>query len=132
MQILGGPELNAKYLSLLEPSETPAFAVLLAFASVNGGPDWRSPVLLLTNQRLIISKEKLLGKPKADFAIGWPEVSTVDSGPWNGTYNPLIQLDVRTGRGVLSLPVRALYAAETEGAIRAGYLGNPDHPAHLG
>ena len=65
MQILGGPELNAKYLSPLAPSETPAFAVLLAFASVGGGTDWRSPVLLLTNQRLIISKERLLGKPKA-------------------------------------------------------------------
>ena len=124
MQILGGPELNAKYLSLLAPSETPAFAVLLAFASVGGGTDWRSPVLLLTNQRLIISKERLLGKPKADFAIAWPEVSTVDSVPWNGTYNPLIQLDVRTSRGIVSLPVRTLYASDTESAIRAGYLSS--------
>ena len=132
MQILGGPELNGKYLSLLAPGETPEFAVLLAFASVNAGPDWRSPILLLTNERLILSKEKLLGKPKADFAIAWPEVSTVDSGPWNGTYNPLVQLDVQTSRGTVSLPVRTLYAAETESAIRTGYLSNPGHPGNRG
>jgi hypothetical protein len=132
MKTVEGAELDdAKYLPLLAPGEALAFAARLAFASVNGGPDWREPFLILTSQRLIISKDKLFGKPKLDYAITWPEVSTVDNGPWNGTFNPLVQLDVRTARGTLALPVRTLYAADVESAIRAGYLSNPGHPANL-
>jgi hypothetical protein len=45
----------------------------------------------------------------------------VTSGPWRGTYNPLIQLDVQTSRGTVSLAVQNLYATDVESAIRAGY-----------
>ncbi|MGH3155113.1 MAG: hypothetical protein ACRDNF_00845 [Streptosporangiaceae bacterium] len=130
MQTIEGSELAAKYLSCLEPGETPTFATWLEFASVNGAADWKRPLLLLTSQRLIISKEKLFGKPKADFTITWPEVSSVSGGPWHGTYNPLIQLDVQTRRGALALPVKNVHAVDVESAIRAGYLSNPNHPAH--
>lgn len=130
MQTINGAELAAKYLSCLEAGETPTFAAWLEFASVNGGADWKHPLLLLTSHRLIISKEKLLGRPSADFAVTWPEVSTVRGGPWHGAYNPLIQLDVTTVRGNLALPVQTVYASDVESAIRAGYINNPDHPAN--
>jgi hypothetical protein len=126
-----GSELAAKYLSCLEPGETPRFAAWLEFASVGGGADWKHPLLLLTSHRLIISKEKLFGKPQADFAITWLEISTVSSRPWYGAYSPLIQLNVQTLQGALALPVKNVHAADIEGAIRAGYLNNPNHPAHL-
>jgi hypothetical protein len=130
VQTIEGSELSAKFLSCLEPGETPTFAAWLEFASVNGGADWKHPLLLLTSHRLIISKEKLLGKPKPDFAIAWSEVSTVSGGPWHGTYNPLIQLDVQTLRGTLSLPVNNVHAVDIESAIRAGYQNNLSCPAH--
>jgi hypothetical protein len=130
VQTIEGSELEAKYLSCLESGETPTFAAWLEFASVNGAADWKRPLLLLTSHRLIISKEKLFGRPKADFTITWPEVSAVSGGPWHGTYSPLIQLDVQTLRGTLSLPVKNVHAVDIEGSIRAGYLSNPNHPAH--
>ena len=130
MQTIEGFELAAERFPRLEPDETLTFAAWLEFASVNGCADWKHPLLLLTSHRLIISKDKRIGKLKADFAIAWPEVSTVSGGPWHGTYSPLIQLDVQTLRGTLALPVENVHAVDIEGAIRSGYLNNPNHPAH--
>lgn len=130
MQTVEGVGLEAKYLSCLERGETATFAAWLAFASVNGGDEWKHPLLLLTDKRLIVSKERLFGRPRVDFAVTWAEVSTVRSGPWSGTFSPLIQLDVLTLRGTLALPVKNIIASNIEGAIREGYLSNPNHPAH--
>lgn len=118
MQSVEGFELSAKQVSWLGPGETPTFAVRLASASINGAPDWREPLLVLTNTRLVISKNKTFGAHKADYAVPWSEVSAVSNGPWRGAFNPLVQLDVRTARGVLMLPVVNIYAAEVENAIR--------------
>ena len=85
------------------------------------------PLLLLTNRRFIISKEKLLGKPKANFETAWPDVSTVGSGSITPYF---IELIVQTARGTISVVALSQYAAEVEAAIRAGYLSNPNHPAH--
>ena len=118
MQTVDGFELSAKHVSWLGPGEIPTFAARLAFASVNGEPDWREPLLVLTNTRLVISKNKTFGAHKADCAVLWSEVSAVSNGPWHGAFNPLVQLDVRTARGVLKLPVVNIYATEVENAIR--------------
>lgn len=128
MQTVEGYELAAKYLSCLEPGEAPTFAAWLEFASVNGSADWKHPLLLLTSRRLVICREKSFGRPKADFAIGWPEVSTVKGGPWRGVFNPLIQLDVQTSRGTLALPVKTVHAVDIESAVRAGYLNSRNQP----
>jgi hypothetical protein len=127
MQLADGRELGQKFLSCLEPGETPTFAAWLMNATVNGGSSWSIPLLLLTSHRLIISKEKLLGRPKADFAVAWPGVSTVGSGSiaLHG-----IELIVTTTRVTVSVVVRSEHAVEVESAIRAGYLSNPGHPAH--
>jgi hypothetical protein len=124
VKTVNGSELPKKYLSCLATGETPTFAAWLESAMVNGAAVWKHPLLLLSTQRLIICKERTLGTPNADFAITWPEVSAVKSGPWRGSYSPLIQLDVQTRHGRLTLPVQNIYAVDTETAIRVGYLGN--------
>jgi hypothetical protein len=127
MKMVTGQELTAKQLTLIEPGEIPTFAAWLMNARVRAGENWSIPLLLLTNRRLIISKEKLLGKPKANFAIAWSEVSTVGS----GSITPnAIELIVTTARGAISVVVSPQYAVEVESAIRAGYLSNPNHPAN--
>ena len=95
----------------------------------SGEADWKQPLLLLTSHRLIVSKNRLFGNPKADFTISWPEVSAVQACPWHGTYSPLVQLEVHTARGILTLPVRNIHAVEVESAIRSCYLGDPRYPA---
>jgi hypothetical protein len=129
MKAVQGFELTAKDLSVVETGESATFAARLSWAYVNGA-DLREPLLVLTDQRLIISQQKLFGKRSADFVATWAEVATVSSGPWHGTFNPLIQLDVKTTRGTIGLAVQTLYAVDVESAIRAGYLSNPNHPSH--
>ena len=127
MKTVEGRELTEKQLAIIEPGEIPIFAALLSFATVDDGNLWKMPLLLLTDRRFIISKDKLLGKPKANFATAWPDVSTVGS----GSITPIfIELIVQTARGTISVVALSQYAAEVEAAIRAGYLSNPNHPAH--
>ena len=127
MKTVEGRELTEKQLTLIEPGEIPTFAAWLSFATVEDGDTWKMPLLLLTNRRFIISKEKLLGKPKANFETAWPDVSTVGSGSITPYF---IELIVQTARGTISVVALSQYAAEVEAAIRAGYLSNPNHPAH--
>lgn len=127
MKTVEGRELTEKQLALMEPGEIPTFAVGLSFATVGDGATWKMPLLLLTDRRFIISKDKLLGKPKADFATAWLDVSTVRSGSITPYF---IELIVQTARGNISVVSLSQYAAEVEGAIREGYLSNPNHPAH--
>ena len=126
MKAIQGFELTAKDLSVVGSDKRARLAARIAWVYVNGS-ELRESLLILTDRRLIICKQRLLGKPKADFAVTWPEVVTVSSGPWRGTYNPLIQLDVQTKRGTVGLAVETLHAPDVEGAIREGYLSNPGH-----
>ena len=127
MKTVEGQELTEKQLAIIEPGETPTFTAWLSFATVGGGDTWKMPLLLLTNRRFIISKEKLLGKPKANFAASWSDVSTVGS----GSITPIfIELIVQTARGNISVVTLSQHAVEVEAAIRTGYLSNPNHPAH--
>jgi len=121
MRTVEGHKLRGKRLVIVEPGETPTFAARPSFAAVGGGMPWQLPLLLLTDRRFVISREKLIGKPKADFAAGWPEVSGVEGKLWNGA-GPLIQLLVRTKGASVELLVPPTYAADVESAIRAGYL----------
>jgi hypothetical protein len=127
MKTVEGRELTEKQLAIIEPGEIPTFASGLSFATVGDGNTWKMPLLLLTNRRFIISKDKLLGKPKADFAAAWPNVSNVGSGSITPYF---IELIVQTARGSISVVALSQYAADVEAAIRAGYLSNPNHPAH--
>jgi hypothetical protein len=79
--------------------------------------------LLLTDRRLIITRERLLGKAKADFQAAWGDVQKVEGALWNGG-GPQIQLLVHTVR--MPVPVELIvqpqHAVQVESAIRSGYL----------
>jgi hypothetical protein len=126
MQLVDGSEISSQDLTYLAPGEVPTFGVWLHNALVNG-KDWRIPLLLLTNCRFIISRERMIGKPRADLALAWADVSTIGSGSITPS---MIELIVTTTAGPLPIITPAQYAAEIEGAIRSGYLSNPNHPAH--
>jgi hypothetical protein len=121
VQTIEGNELTDRDMGLLERGERPVFAARPSYATVAGGPHWSAPLMLLTDRRMMISKEKLFGRPKADFAVPWTSVGTVDGQLWNGG-GPKIQLLVNTDRGVIELIVPPEYASEVESAIRRGYL----------
>jgi hypothetical protein len=120
MHPIKGHALTKKELGLIEPGEEPVFAARPMFATVNDGEHWQGPLLLLTDRRLVISKDKLIGRPKADFTADWSEVSKVRGEPWNGG-GPLIQLIVQTNRASVELIMQPQDAVEVESAIRNGY-----------
>lgn len=92
------------------------------YATVGPGPNWPSTTLVLTSQRLIVTKDRLLGKPKPDFSAEWSGVGDVHGQLWNGG-GPDIQLVVPTTQGDLELIVTPILAVEVESAIRDGYIG---------
>ena len=118
MRTVEGGQLSAKELALIEPDEAATFAARPSAATVGTGAHWDNPLLLLTDRRLVISKERFLGKRKADFAIDWSGVETVSGEPGGSQ----IRLTVRTVRGNVELSVRPQHAVEVESAIRTGYL----------
>lgn len=123
MKTIEGHELTNKELSLITTSETPTFAARpsINYATVGTGAHWPRPLLLLTSRRLLISKDKIFGQPKADFSAEWSEVSGVKGELWNGG-GPQIQLRLETTRASVELIVQPQFAVEIESAIRAGYL----------
>jgi hypothetical protein len=123
MQTVECNELDAKVLALLEPGESAVFAARPAYATVRAGQHWNAPALVLTDRRLLISKDRLFGKAKADFAAAWTEVSRVEGSLWNGG-GPQIQLLVFNSRTVepVELIVAPQHAVDVESAIRSGYL----------
>ena len=84
MKSIEGSELTPKQLARLDAGETCTFAARLGLAAVGLGAHWDTPTLLVTDRRLLISKEKLVGKRKADFETSWPEISGVRCELWNG------------------------------------------------
>ena len=120
MHTIEGHALTNKELGVIEPSEEPEFAARPMFATVNDGEHWQGPLLLLTDRRLVISKDKLIGRPKADFTADSSEVSKVRGEPWNGG-GPLIQLVVHASHASIELIMQPQHAVEVESAIRNGY-----------
>lgn len=121
MQTVEGGDLSPKELSLLEAGEEAVFAARPSYVTVAGGEHWSLPLLLLTDRRMVISKDKLIGKRKADFALSWSDITAVAGELWKGG-GPQIQLIVRTRRGDVELIVQPQYAVDVESAIRSGYL----------
>ncbi len=121
MKTVEGRELSRHELALLEPGESATFAARPSYATVGSGSHWATPLLLLTNRRLVISKEKMLGKRKADFSVPWSAVSGVSGELWKGG-GPQIQLIVQSQRGSVELIVQPQYAVDVESAVRSGYL----------
>ncbi len=120
MQTVEGGELSSKELALVDRGETATFAARPSYVTVGVGAHWSLPLLLLTSRRLIISKERLFGKRRVDFAAAWVEVASVSGQPWNGG-GPDIQLIVRSRQVDIELIVRPQHAVEVESAIRSGY-----------
>ncbi|MGB8475101.1 MAG: hypothetical protein WCE61_13535 [Candidatus Acidiferrum sp.] len=120
MRTIEGHALTNKELRVIEPGEEPEFAARPMFATINDGEHWQGPLLLLTDRRLVISKDKLIGRPKADFTADWSEVSKVSGEPWNGG-GPLIQLVLQTNHASIELIMQPQHAVEVESEIRNGY-----------
>jgi hypothetical protein len=126
MKTIEGYDLDQKVLTLLQPNEAPKFAARPSFATVRPPQHWDATSLLLTDKRMLISKDRLFGKAKADFAAQWSEVSHVEGVLWNGG-GPQIQILVSNSLTMfpIELIVQPQYAVEVESAIRAGYLNSP-------
>jgi hypothetical protein len=116
----GGP-VSAKELSLLEPGENPTFAARPSYATIREGDHWSLPLLLLTDRRLVISKEKVIGRRKIDLSVAWSEVAGVHGELWNGG-GPQIQLIIDTNQDGIELIVAAEHAVDVESAVRSSYL----------
>jgi hypothetical protein len=84
--IEGGP-VSARELAFLAQDEKALFAARPSYATVNDGDHWNMPLLLVTDRRMVISKEKLFGKPKADFSAPWSELGPVAGELWNGWWS---------------------------------------------
>jgi hypothetical protein len=123
MQTVEGHELTDKELSIIDLPETPKFAARPSFVTVGAGVHWATPLLLLTNRRLLISKDRLIGKRKADFSAEWSDISSVRGELWNGG-GPQIRLLVQARRTSVELIVQPQHAVDVESAIREGYLNS--------
>lgn len=123
MQTVEGREVDAKPLALLDSDENPVFAAHPKYVTARRGQHWNNALLLLTDRRLLIARDKQFGRAKADFAASWGQISSVQGELWNGG-GPDIQLLISTA--VASAPIEVIvkpeYAVEVESAIRAGYL----------
>lgn len=120
VQIIGDVAVSAKELALLDLGETPKHAWRPIHAVV-AGERWDHPLLLLTDRRMFLIKERLFGKVRADYVAAWRDVNRVSGDGWLGSF-VYIQLDVQSAAGDLALVMSPEKAADAEGAIRAGYL----------
>ena len=123
MKTVEGHDVDRKALALLEEGESPAFAARPSYVTVDGGAHWDATTLLLTDRRLVVTKDRLFGKGKADVSLAWPAVESVRGELWKGA-GPKIQLLVETAqaRGPIEMIVSPEHAVEVESAIRSGYL----------
>ena len=123
MKTVEDAELSAKVLALLSPDESATFAARPAYATIRSGVNWSGALLLLTNRRMLIIKDRVFGKQRLDFAVDWAEVIRVEGSLWNGG-GPKIQLLVFNSRTrePVELIVVPQHAAVVESAIRSGYL----------
>jgi hypothetical protein len=89
-------------------------------ATVGLGDHWGSALLLLSDRRLVLSRSRIVRRPRVDFAVDWSSVTTVQGELWNGG-GPMIQLVVQTRRYDVELIVDTQYAVDVESAIRSSY-----------
>ena len=123
MKTVEGYDVDRKAISVLADGEVAVFAARPSFATAVAGIHWDATTLLLTERRLIIVKDRIFGKGRADCSIEWEDVRSVEGSLWNGG-GPQIQLLVYSARSdePIELIVRPQEAVEIESAIRAGYL----------
>jgi hypothetical protein len=123
MRTVEGHEVDRKAIALVAADETPVFAARPSYVTAESGANWDATTLLLTDRRLVVTKDRLLGKAKADVAIDWPAVHSVRGELWKGG-GPKIQLLVETAqtRVPIEIIVPPEYATDVESAIRSGYL----------
>jgi hypothetical protein len=122
MRTIEGHELPEKVLGVLNSKEKIVAAARPMFASPNAMEHWDNAVLLVTDQRMIVTRERLFGRAKADYVLAWNDVETVSGELWHGG-GPDIQLLVHTHTGrQFELIVRPQHAKEIESAIRGGYM----------
>ncbi|HEU5061998.1 MAG TPA: hypothetical protein VFT79_02455 [Solirubrobacterales bacterium] len=60
-------------MALLDAGEAPVFAARPSFATALPGQHWDATSLMLTDRRMLISKDRFFGKAKADFEVPWVE-----------------------------------------------------------
>src|SRR5690349_10440728 len=77
MRSIEGEELDSKKIPALGPDETATLAARPEHFTPPGSEPWQSPLLLLTDKRLIASKNRRLGKAKIDFEVPWTQVHRV-------------------------------------------------------
>ena len=123
MKTVEGYPLDRKTLALLESGESAVFAARPSYVTVDGGTRWDGPTLLLTDRRLVVTKDRLFGKAKADVSIEWRAVRSVRGELWQGG-GPKIQLLVENDRtrAPIEMIVPPEHAVDVESAIRSGYL----------
>jgi hypothetical protein len=123
MNTIEGATVPTKALAILESGESARFAARPDYATVSVGDNWSGALLLLTDQRLILVKDRLFGKPRADFQIPWRDVQRVEGELWKGG-GPKIQLHVHNSQtsDPIELIVRPEHAVDVESAIRSGYI----------
>lgn len=119
MQSIEGEPLGSKKIPALETGETATFAARPDQITLPGGEPWQSPLLLLTDKRFIVSKNRLLGKAKIDYEVPWTEVHRVVS---ESQEDLTVQLLVRSEHGEIELIVPPKNASDVNAAIRKGYL----------
>lgn len=105
--------------ALLEAGEEPRFEtrppeVLLEGRKLN------MPVLLLTDRRLIVARERPFGKPRLEFEVAWEAVGDVEG--QLASSGMRIELVLPTSKGTLMIRTFTKDGSDVEAAIRNGYL----------
>lgn len=105
MPTIEGRELAAKFLGLLKEREAGADVRSVAgLETISIDEHWNDALLLVTDRRLLVSKDRLFGRAKLDFPVRWRQVNNV----MNSRRTEL-------SRGSSSLPftVRVLYQPDS-------------------
>jgi hypothetical protein len=138
MRSIEGEMIASKKIPALGPDETATLAARPEHIALPGGEPWLSPLLLLTDKRFIVSKNRRLGKAKIDFEVPWTQVHRVvaespgmiipldesddTTTPPDESQATTTQLIVRSEHGEIQLAVRSQNASDVNAAIRKGYL----------
>jgi hypothetical protein len=93
------------------PSGEESLAVARASRWMESTHFWGFPTLILTNRRLVVSKDRLMGKAKEDSVVSLLEVESSGSGAVSKFGTWAIRFSTRTGQEY------GLFFAETEHAL---------------
>src|SRR4051794_40889750 len=98
-------ELTRKQMALLDTGENVVLAYRPLEAKVDGAT-WQVPTLVCTDRRIIVTKDKLIGKPRAEYEAPFASVSEVRGEPWWGGSAGTILLTVEASVGAIALVVK--------------------------